>query len=467
MWQSWSHRRILVLLLALSFSLGLTYLIVVPPWQAPDEPAHFEHARLLYEKRRFVDYPDISSDLEREIIASMERRNFWAKGAKDFDPAEWGRLPESFAEVWARGTAHELHQGPLAYVLYALTLPMTISSSTETQLYVMRFLSILLGLAGGCLAFITVRELFPNRDFLNLSVPAFILLLPQHLFIHSVVNNDALAELVVSLVILVLVRVFKYGFSISRLVALLGLVVVGAFTKKSTLFAVPLLLLAAVIYLLWRIRHRSFRLSVIAASVVVVAGGIYGRNTLRDLLVETLPGIYYNYFGLWRPAGQEPLQLDPFSTQAVTAYRRWILVTFESFWAFFGWMNLRLDLTWYAFLGVISLVAAAGLILLFLRLSRGRFALADWQLMTLLVFWSAILLASIPVVVRQFRDFEGFPQGRYLFPVLVPLATFFILGLEQWIPAHRQRVALALCILGLSVLNVVSIIGSIIPFYAS
>jgi len=456
-----------VFLLTLSFSLGLVYLIVVPPWQAPDEPAHFEYARLLYEKRRFVDYPDISLELEQEIIASMDRHNFWAKGATDFRPAEQGRLPQSFDEVWAFGTTHELHQGPLAYVLYAATLTLTASRGTETSLYGMRFLSILLGLVTGSLAFLTIRELFPDKEFLLLGVPAFILLLPQHLFTHSVVNNDALAELVTSVLFSILVRVFKYGFSIPRVVTILVLVIVGGFVKKSTLFTIPLVLLATAAYLFWRICHSFFRFSMVAVSLAVVAGGIYLRDRLRDLLIEAFPGIYYNYFGLWRPAGQEPSQLAPLSAQAVAAYRRWILVTFESFWAFFGWMNLRLDLIWYVFLGFVCLTAAGGLALMFSRMLKGRLTLAAWQQMSLLVFCSAVLLALIPMVIRQFRDFMGFPQGRYLFPVIIPLATFFMLGLEQWIPVHHQRLALALCILGLVVVNIVSIIGYIMPFYAT
>lgn len=455
-----------MLLLVVSFVLGLVYLVVVPPWQAPDEPAHFEHARLLYANRRFVDYPDISPELEQEIIASMDRHNFWAKGVTDFRPAERGRLPENFAEVWAWGTSHELHQGPLAYVLYAATLPFTISRSTEVQLYGMRLLSILLGLATGGVAYLTMRELFAGNDFLLLGVVAFILLLPMHLFMHSVVNNDALAELVASGFFLVLVRVFKRGPSVVRLGTLLGLIVVGAFTKKSTLFTIPLTFVAGGIYLMWRIRRRWVRISLAGTSVAVVAGGVFLWDEVRDRLVEAAPGIYYNYFGLWRPAGQEPVLLPPLSSEALLAYRRWVLVSFESFWAFFGWLNLRLGLGWYILLGVICLIAGAGLGLMLLRLVRGELFLADWQRMTLLTFGAAVLLALVIMFARQFRAFEGAPQGRYLFPVIIPLATFLMLGLEQWIPERRRVLAIGLCVAGLIGLNIISVVGYIIPFYA-
>ena len=40
-----SYRQTLALLVALALIRGLIYLSVFPPWQAPDEPAHFEVVR--------------------------------------------------------------------------------------------------------------------------------------------------------------------------------------------------------------------------------------------------------------------------------------------------------------------------------------------------------------------------------------------------------------------------------------
>ena len=57
-------------------------------------------------------------------------------------------------------------------------------------------------------------------------------------------------------------------------------------------------------------------------------------------------------------------------------------------------------------------------------------------------------------------------QGRYLFPALIPLAVFFTLGLREWAPVrHRGFFPLAL-VLGLFVLDSVSLCWYIIAnFY--
>ncbi len=42
------RRRLLGLLLAMALLGGVLYAAVVPPWQSPDEPGHFEYVALLY-----------------------------------------------------------------------------------------------------------------------------------------------------------------------------------------------------------------------------------------------------------------------------------------------------------------------------------------------------------------------------------------------------------------------------------
>ena len=57
-WSSW-----LAVILALYLTLGLAYARATPPWQAPDEPAHFNYVRYLAERAELPllqpgDYPD-------------------------------------------------------------------------------------------------------------------------------------------------------------------------------------------------------------------------------------------------------------------------------------------------------------------------------------------------------------------------------------------------------------------------
>jgi len=63
---SWSRRRqgaIVILLMLLAFVRAAIYAAVIPPWQAPDEPQHFEYVRLVYDLGRPVSWSDRSPEL--------------------------------------------------------------------------------------------------------------------------------------------------------------------------------------------------------------------------------------------------------------------------------------------------------------------------------------------------------------------------------------------------------------------
>jgi len=70
----------LLLLLALSLVRGLLYLAIIPPWQGPDEPRHFEYARLIADRGRLVTKRDLSPALQEGVIRSMVEHDFWRFG---------------------------------------------------------------------------------------------------------------------------------------------------------------------------------------------------------------------------------------------------------------------------------------------------------------------------------------------------------------------------------------------------
>ena len=70
-------KHLLGLLTALAVVHGLLYAFLIPPWQAPDEIAHFEYARLLAERWRPLSLADASPALEAEVIDSLYRFQAW------------------------------------------------------------------------------------------------------------------------------------------------------------------------------------------------------------------------------------------------------------------------------------------------------------------------------------------------------------------------------------------------------
>jgi hypothetical protein len=456
---------ILAAFVVLALARGLLYAAVTPPWQGPDEPRHFEHARLIVDKGRLVSIEDVSVPLEQAVIDSMVRFRFWDFGfySYPYDPA---KPPQQFEQVWAPVLAHELHQQPLYYVLCALVVWPWRAADVTTQLYVMRLLSVLLFAGTVAAAFLTTRELFPTDLILPVVITAGVLWHPMFTFVNNTVNNDALANLLMAWLIWLLVRWYMRGPTVLQGVAIAVLLILGIVTKRTTMFAWPLVAVAVPLYLWGRGKSRWARWAWLVGSAVASAGlvglvawvlsgggGPFLARVMGDLLfgadVVQNPGAYQ--FTNW------------------SLYARYAESLFRMFWAAFGWANIALEPIWYQILVVIHLVALGGLGLLTVRVWRGRLPLQQGQRRALVLLAISFILTLGIVLAKQIR-LQVFlpgdlPQGRFLFPVMVPIIALLAIGLWQWVPARYQRPASAIFLATAVLFDTGCLAGYIIPFY--
>ena len=476
--------KVLLLLLGLALVRGLIYSAVVPPWQAPDEPRHFEYVKLLREKGRLVGWGDVTPAVEQEIIASMWRFDYLRYGHSDAPPLAPGELPTRFGQIWAwPGTEHELHQPPLAYLLYLAPLVLTAEQDTALQLYALRLFSVLQGVAVVIIALQIANELFPDNPLLAVAIPTFITFLPVHTFMTSMVNNDHLAEVFVCLLLLILVRGFRRGFSLWGLGAIVLVVVAGLLAKRTALVAVAISLAALPLYL-WR---RPVRRALNWRKVILSMAAVFGITALVAAII-----LYWsqavaeaNRIGSWQdwlvqfylflPSERFPasLRYHLVSPQAFQIYRHYLWSLFRTFWGSFGWQNIPLDGWGYYALAVVSLAALLGVGLFVIRACRKVIRLEWWQQRVLILFALSLVMAGALVIGREIRNLDlslarggpGWPSGRYLFPVIIPIATFFVLGWSELAP-KRYRAAWTVALPGLLfVLDSFSLLFLIIPYF--
>lgn len=471
--------RLLFLLIGLALVRGLIYASVVPPWQAPDEPRHFEYVKLLYEKRRLVGWSDVTPAVEQEIIASMDQFRFWEFGvftgsAKPGTDA----YPSAFSQIWV-GTSHELHQPPLSYLLYVIPLAVTAHKDTAVELYALRVSSVFLSILVVIVAFWTTKELFPENRLVLFAIPAFVVFLPAHTFMTSAVNNDHLAEVLVTFALSLWVVTFKRGFSRWRVVGIIVAIALALWAKRTALFAIPLCAVGVGIYLWGRAISRTFSwrkvlaiLPLTAVMVTIMALSLreWSRTTADVNRIGS--GLeWLLHFYLFLPSERFPfsLQQDYFGSEALAAYRYYGVTLFETFWARFGWYNIRVDTTLYGLLALASLLAFTGLCLSLVRTLRGQSQSTSWQTRALVFYTTAVLFAVGIAVAARIRYWDlgsfGAPHGRYLYPVIVPIATLFVSGLKALVPVRYSRLWLTGWLGGLAVLDLVSLMRYVIPFY--
>jgi hypothetical protein len=232
---------LLILLLCLSLLRGFLYSVFIPPWQAPDEPGHFEYARLLSEKVWPLTKEDILPSLQREILLSLQEFHFW----KYVQQPEPKHIPDSFTDdpfLVRSGT--QVGDEPLLYYLFpALIFAVTGPEDIVLQLYIMRWFSVILSSATVVVSYLMASELFSEDRFMILAVPTFITFLPMFTYIGASANNDSLTFLIASLLIWRLVRVLRRGLSWRSGSVICILTLLSVLSKK-TFFIVPLVIIA-------------------------------------------------------------------------------------------------------------------------------------------------------------------------------------------------------------------------------
>ena len=419
-----NEKRLFLTILLGYLVVATLYARYTPAWQTPDEPAHFNYIRQVVEAGCC---PRIEAgDWSSEYLGQLTSGRF---------------APELLGEL--DSIQYEDHHPPLYYLLASV-----VYGISGGDLVALRLFSVTLGAGLLALSYLICRLILPGQPQVAFGVMALVAFLPQHLHMMSAVNNDALAELIVGLALLWLLRFLK---SDTVPIWQLGLIVGLAFLTKLTIYFLALPALLA-IWMKWRRASEPMRELLRSLAVfALVAGIIGGVWWLRNISAYGFP----DFLGLAahdRVVADQPRTSDYIAEQGADVYLAEMLsTTFKSFWGQFGWMALPLDnvLGGWIYRGF-GLLAVAGLSGALLASRRGEVAGEFW----------VVLLAPLSIVLLQFGyyniEFQQW-QGRYLFPALIPIAFVLVYGLDHWRARLLGRIKWALWIIPIGLMSLIAL----------
>ena len=440
---------VLFLIIVIYLVIGTLYALLTPPWQIPDEPAHYNYVRFVAENLR---YPVLQmGDYPHEYLEEIKAKRF---------PSEMSIDP----------IRYEFHQPPLYYSLAVPFYWLTQFWPPAQQVIALRFLSLLLGGGVVYLAYLIAREVFPTSEVLALGTAAFVAGVPMHLAMLAAVNNDGLAELILAGILWMLVRYVKEGEKGKegtegkvpwRLVGLGVLVGLGMLTKTTTLISIPLVLVAVVLAIGHRPSAIGHRLSAIRYQLFAI---------FLPALLLTLPWFVRNasvYGGLdilgWTRHDAivigQPRTADGLAQYgAARLVKDFLLTTFRSFWAQFGWMGVPVDERIFLLLALLCALVGLGFLIYLVRVVRQRDTLSAYQKTALGLLALSALLTLLSYLWYNCKFVQH--QGRYLFPALVPLGLFFALGLREILSRERAKIVAILALVGLLLLAAKGLLAS-------
>lgn len=404
-------RLALVAVVAGYVALALGYALATPKWNAPDEPAHFNYVA------------EVATTGRLPVIQAGD----WDAGLLERSKATQFRAAD------VRSIRYEGHQPPLYYLLAAPVYLATAGLGLDAQVFALRALSALFGALLLLVAHRAARLLFPAQPPLWVAVPAVVAFIPMHTAMSAAVNNDLLAELLGSLLLLALLRGLGRGFD-GRAALQLGALGGLCLLTKLTLYGFVALLVPG--WLVWDGLRRGaardpaerFALATRLAAAVGLALLIAAPWLLRNASVygpdDLLAARRHDAVVVGQP------RWERFDAAAAQTF---LTVLFQSFWGQFGWMGIVLDQRLYLAFGLLGGLGALGLALELARRAAGgqpgaargatHPGASDQQLVAL---GAAVLIVFGQVVYYNLSFIQA--QGRYLFPAIVPIAALLCLG---------------------------------------
>jgi uncharacterized membrane protein len=416
--------------------VGGLFAIRTPDWQAPDEPAHYNYVGQVATNGCC---PLIEQgDWDSPYLDSLKGARFAPELLDDIETVQY-----------------EDHQPPLYYLLLS-----PIYRLTDGSLIALRLTSVLLGTLIVISAYAIGREIYPQQPQIALGAAAFVAFQPQHIAILASVNNDALGWALVGLILWSLVVYLRQPINGSRIEAwMIGLLIGVALITKATAYFMVGIALIAIVLRVWIDNRRNFSplsqgiapasplnvnsnqpmvlvLLREAAELIVPALCLGLVWWLRNFSVYGVP----DFLGLRAHDSVVVGQLrtaTEISTIGAAAYlQNFAQTTFYSFWGMFGWQGLPLvgnaAVDWvYPLIGVLLVITSVGIVIGLIRYFRQP---RDSSAPFLRAVWLMVIALMVLSVLQYFyynTEFVQF-QGRYMFPLLIPLGLLIALGLDAW-----------------------------------
>src|SRR4051794_1035489 len=257
------------LILAVAALEVLCWVAFAPPWQGPDESAHFAYAQHYAEIGHPPEraFPKTGAGSESTQQGSAEawfnlRTTVGLSGVRPLytsaDRASWNKIEKTFPAVnKADGYGpNSQAQNPPAYYIYE-SVPYKVVGSSQilTTAFWMRLWCGLLFVLAVAFAWLAAGELFGPRRPLQALTASAVALLPQLAYMGSIVNADVALACLWSAFTWLALRLLRRGPGVATILPVAAVVALSIVTHGRGL---PLAAPGLVALVLAFVRHRRF-----------------------------------------------------------------------------------------------------------------------------------------------------------------------------------------------------------------
>ncbi|MGA1867412.1 MAG: DUF2142 domain-containing protein [bacterium] len=473
-------RRFFISLIILFIILSAAYSIIIPIFNAPDEPFHFEYMQFIAHHKTIPNQALEKHSISTEgfnpplyyIINTLCLSLLSKNKASDIKIHTYQDIAH-FLQQPSGGFRGDLYP-PLnpRYIKWGRGTErnMFLTSSEDTFpfagsiriLHILRIISVLFGALTIFFIFKTAALIFPDNKNIPMLAASLCALNPQFNFLSGSLNNDNLVIVWATLSIWCITKLFmSHDEDRRRTIALLGTYIgLGLITKVNIAGIAFVSLIALVMSWLTKKQKRLKDLSIDCALFVVPAAAVSGWYFVRNSIIYGVNDI----MGWHLLARKNPGLVLPPHYRSMVFKKIFFQRLFTSFWGLFDWLTIPLPKWTYWIYGAISIAGIWGLI----HALGGKKHEKHTRILSSL-YLGAILITLINLIVLNFTFLSA--QARLIFPVIACFSIFMAIGIERALHlcAHLLRVKKDYFVYGfiglILGLNLYALIWIIYPIY--
>ena len=295
-------RRFFVTLWVTYFLLALLFNAFTPMGEAPDELAHYRYVRMVYEEHRLPGF--------RDGLWEGHQAPLYYIAA-----ASWAYLLNALFGCGGRFDGVPTRLNPdfrkgndLNFLTHNASERLSHWTCAEFSFHGLRMFSALLTLLSIVLTVLLLLEVLPSSLTTVKLAATFVALLPSHVFMSTMLNNDSLVNLLIVASLYCMTRALRAADP-GRLAQALGTAAIAVATKLSAIFLFPLLAFVPVMQreMLRKVKDIRFTptLALALAAGMVLPAAVLLRNYLEWGGLFAITALEKN-MSLLKDAGMNP-----------------------------------------------------------------------------------------------------------------------------------------------------------------
>lgn len=330
----------------------------------------------------------------------------------------------------------------LPYIISAILSILIKGIGVGTQVYIIaRLLSVLSGVGTVYFSFLIGRKLFKDSH-LKYVFPAILAFIPEFTFVNSYVNQDAFMIFLSSITIYLWFEGIERNWEYKTVIKV-GLV--SGLILLSYLNGYLMILSTLIIVLItYNYKDKKFinKLFLCLIVMIFVSAWWFIRNSILyngDFLGLTHTRILAEKLAIpeLKPSLRNTLNKQGIGYTAIIFKTNWLISSFQSYWAVFGYMDVVLPSQYYFGILIINILSFMGLSYLIINNFKSRLISKKDNY----IYFTLILISIMSIILSLYysiyNDYQ--PQGRYLYPGLISFVILLIKGIDVIVPKKYSK----------------------------